>query len=218
MTNNLERRQRSFPPLQPVGPTGSGFASKWWRTVCQITPNIYLSGDLPHGERALPQLRSWIEGHGITHILDVREEYSDEALVAKAYPHVGYVHLGTHDDGGAQSSSWFHAGWDAYKAIMDEQPEARVMVNCHMGINRAPSMVFYLMLMEGYGTTQALTMIRKNRPIAACYYAKSAWDTYRKVEPENADESGDLLIEMFFLDNEIDLRQVIHEIRQVECL
>ena len=79
-------------------------------------------------------------------------------------------------------------------------------------------MVFYLMLMEGYGTTQALTMIRKNRPIAACFYAESAWDAYCKVEPENADDDGDLLIEWFFIENDIDLHTVIHQIRQVEYL
>jgi len=217
MTNNLEQRQRSFPPEQSSELLNTEGA-KWWRTVCQITPNIYLSGDLPHGERAMPALRSWIEDHGITHILDVREEYSDEALVAKAYPDVGYVYLGTHDNGGHQDPAWFHAGWDAYKAIIDEDPTARVMVHCHMGINRAPSMVFYLMLMEGYGTTQALTMIRNNRPIAACFYAESAWKTYCRVEPENADDDGDLLIEWFFIENEIDLHGVIHQIRQVEYL
>ena len=92
------------------------------------------------------------------------------------------------------------------------------MVHCHMGVNRAPSMVFYLMLKEGYEPDEALALIRSNRPIAACYYAESAWRTFAEDENLSAKEleNGLYEIDKFFVDNHINLRDVIHQIRQVE--
>jgi dual specificity phosphatase 3 len=92
------------------------------------------------------------------------------------------------------------------------------MVHCHMGVNRAPSMVFYLMIREGYEPAEALNLIRTNRPIAACYYAQSAWVTFAEEADISNEELADGLseIDKFFVDHHINLRETIHQIRQIE--
>tara|TARA_Y100000401_G_C8311437_1_gene219959 strand:+ start:62 stop:688 length:627 start_codon:yes stop_codon:yes gene_type:complete len=190
----------------------------WWRKPCHITEDILLSGDL-HQEptKALQQLDEW-RSEGVTHILDCRFEYSDEQLVKSADDSIGYLNLGTHDAGGDQDADWYHKGWDYYEQLIEENPDHKLMVHCHMGVNRAPSMVFYLMLKEGYEPNEALALIRSNRPIAACYYAESAWRTFAKDENLSDEErqNGLYEIDKFFVENHINLRDVIHQIRQVE--
>tara|TARA_B100001996_G_scaffold373797_1_gene351660 strand:- start:1788 stop:2405 length:618 start_codon:yes stop_codon:yes gene_type:complete len=190
----------------------------WWRKPCHITTDIVLSGDLHHREdRAITQLEEW-KAEGVTHILDCREEWNEQELIAKHGDGIDYYWHGTHDAGGSQDARWYQEGWAYYSRIFDANPEAKVMVNCHMGINRAPSMVFFLMLMEGYEPKEALSLIRKNRPIAACYYAESAWATFADVQGLSLEDKTKGLNEIndYFVENKINLAEVIHEVRAVE--
>lgn len=190
----------------------------WWRKPCHITNDIILSGDLSHKfVEAKQQLAEWRD-EGVTHIIDCREEWNDKQIVDEHGHGIEYIWLGTHDRGGSQHGSWYEAGWKHYQRIMEDNPQAKVMVHCHMGVNRAPSMVFYLMIREGYEPTEALSLIRTNRPIAACYYAQSAWITFAEEADISDEELADGIneIDKFFVDNQINLRETIHQIRQVE--
>lgn len=190
----------------------------WWRKPCHITNDIILSGDLSHKfTEAKQQLVEWRD-EGVTHIIDCREEWNDKQIVDEHGHGIEYIWMGTHDRGGSQHGSWYEEGWKHYQRIMDDNPQAKVMVHCHMGINRAPSLVFYLMIREGYEPSEALNLIRTNRPIAACYYAQSAWVTFAE-EADISDEelaAGINEIDKFFVDHHINLRETIHQIRQVE--
>ena len=79
-------------------------------------------------------------------------------------------------------------------------------------------MAFYLMLREGYTPHEALTLIRTGRPIAACYYAESAWETFAKTEDLSLAEKNEGLNEIkeYFLENKLNLADVIHQVRAVE--
>ncbi len=190
----------------------------WWRKPCHITDDIVLSGDLHHDfAKAKQQLEEW-NAEGVTHILDCREEWNDEQIVGEHGQGISYFWHGTHDAGGSQDSKWYQQGWDHYERITEADPEAKVMVHCHMGINRAPSMVFYLMLCEGYEPKEALSLIRENRPIAACYYAESAWDTFAETQGLSEQEKTEGINEIkeFFLENKINLAGIIHQVRMVE--
>ena len=141
---------------------------EWWRTLCEVVvPNrrgarIVVSGDLHQDPlAALEQLREW-QAFGITHILDVRGEYSDRAFVAEHAPEVGYIECGTHDDGAFgvhQDGSWFDAALAGLGDILSD-PDAVVLVHCHMGVNRAPSMALRLLLEQGASLEPALDAIR----------------------------------------------------------
>jgi hypothetical protein len=192
-------------------------ATEWWRRLCEVTPNLVLSGDLHWcEERAISQLAEWSE-FGITHIIDCRGEHSDKGFVATHAPGIVYHDHGTHDAGGHQDGEWYEEGWFLFVQAVLDNPNAKVLVHCHMGINRAPSLGFFLLLRMGYGPWGALDMIRKARPIAACYYAESAWDTYcLHNTAHEAREVGQLQIDTFFIEHGIDLHDVIHQIREVE--
>jgi hypothetical protein len=142
-----------------------------WR-IREVTDGLFISGDLHHSDDAASaQLADWVTA-GVTHILDVRQEWSDKEFVAACQPEVGYRHLGTHDDGGEQSNEWFDAG--ARYACTVDRPGNGLLVHCHMGINRGPSMAFAILLDRGWSTTDALDAIAAARPIAAISYADDA--------------------------------------------
>lgn len=180
MNDDLDAQEDSIdafaagePPLRPVD---------WWRRPCLVTDRIAVCGDLPpDAEDAAIQLRAWQDA-GITAIVDVREEWSDEDRVAGFAPGLRYVWLGTHDDGGEQDDAWFRNGVDSVLDLLDADPAARVVIHCHMGINRAPSLAFAVLLALGFDAIDALETIRARRPIAAILYAESAVDWWLRRE------------------------------------
>lgn len=151
----------------------------WHRRLCPINDWLVLSGDLHqiYGQ-AQKQVEQWKE-LGITDVVDVREEWTDQRLVAELAPDLRYWHLGTHDNGGDQEDAWFDAGIKAYRGAI-AQPGARLLVHCHMGINRGPSMGYRLMLEAGEDPAEALAAIRRARPIAAIAYALDALNHFHR--------------------------------------
>lgn len=123
-------------------------------------------------------LSEWTDA-GITHIVDVRIEADDTKFVGRLAPHMTYHWLGVDDDDGRQADQWFDAGAAVVAAALAE-PSARVMVHCHMGVNRGPSMLFASMLALGHEPVQAISAIRAARPIAAVLYADDAVDWWSR--------------------------------------
>ena len=86
----------------------------WHRRLCHINDWLAVCGDLDttRPEIGKAQLQAWID-EGITDIIDLRGEWSDENFVARYAPEINYHYLGTHDDGGWQEDEWFKAGLNA---------------------------------------------------------------------------------------------------------
>ncbi len=188
---------------------------QWHRTLCKVTEWLYLCGDLPSDQHLAQQmLDEWVD-EGVTAIIDVREEWSDEALVARRAPELEYFHLGTHDNGGTQSAEWFEQGLSALHEAL-KQREAKVVVHCHMGINRGPSMGFAFLLDQGWQPVEALDAIRTARPIAAVAYAKDALVAHHTRRDLAATRTTSDLraLETWMEENDIDVRTVIRRIRQ----
>lgn len=153
--------------------------SYWHRRLCPINDWLYLCGDLPADPAsAVRQLREWTDA-GITDILDVRIEWNDERLVHDHAEGVRYHWLGADDTGGDQSDEWYETGIEIAARV--RALDGRLVVHCHMGVNRAPSMAFRLLLVDGYRPVDALRCIRKARPIAAAIYADSALDHHHRT-------------------------------------
>jgi len=148
--------------------------STWWRTLCFVTDQLVVTGDL-HARRDLAekQLDDWSSA-GVTHIVDVREEWSDAALVNDRHPEITYLHRPTHDNGGRQDDDWFTSGVDAIVDAIRADNYNTVVVHCHMGVNRAPSLAFAALLDMGWSVKPALNAIRSARPIAGILYAEQA--------------------------------------------
>ncbi len=186
-----------------------------WR-IREVTNGLFVSGDLHHSDdAAAAQLADWVAA-GVTHILDVREEWSDEEFVAACQPAVGYWHLGTHDDGGEQSNEWFDAG--ALYAGMVDRPGNGLLVHCHMGINRGPSMAFAILLDRGWNTTDALDAIGEARPIAAISYAEDAVRWYADRRGVSATDRDTMLtaVRQWQRAAGVDVERVIRAIRNGE--
>ena len=139
-----------------------------------ITDRLATGGDLPsdrpdEAEDAIAELLDL----GVTHIVDNRIEWSDERLVADLAPHIAYLHNGVNDLGQRMPDSWFDRGVGfALDALAD--PATRVVVHCHMGINRGPSMAYAILLALRWDPVEAIDTIRRVRPVAAVDYAEDA--------------------------------------------
>jgi predicted protein tyrosine phosphatase len=103
-----------------------------------VTPQLAVGGDLDMHNITLEtqQVADLVDG-GITHILDVRHECSDES-VWQHVPHLTYRWEGIHDAGQRVPVAWFDTvvSWALHVL---EDPDAKLLTHCHMGINRGPS-------------------------------------------------------------------------------
>ena len=74
--------------------TGSDSSpASWWRKLCKVTDQLFVCGDLPHNPTKFElMLAEWVDA-GVTHIVDVRGEWSDEKKVSELQPQVVYSWL-----------------------------------------------------------------------------------------------------------------------------
>jgi dual specificity phosphatase 3 len=159
--------------------TGYASIEEWHRRLCPITPQIMISGDLSDdAARALGQIDGWKRAN-ISHVLDTRIEWSDENLVAQHAPDIVYGWIGADDAGLPQDDEWFDAGLEFATEVLRDS-ESVLLVHCHMGINRGPTMAYRILLENGHDPIEALDVIRSARPIADIGYATDALDHYHR--------------------------------------
>ena len=179
-----------------------------------VTPYLAIGGDLETGrhDTAAGQIEE-LGGAGITHIIDVRVEWSDEEWVRERQAGVEYLHLGIDDDGQRVPDAWFDEGVGfAVKAI---ESGGVVLAHCHMGINRGPSMGFATLLTLGWDAGEALDAIHAARPIAFIAYAEDAlrWH-HGEASPELARDLRRL--DQWRRRHDLDLDSVIRSVRSQE--
>lgn len=202
------------PAAEPLGenlnPAGM------WRSICWAADRVALSGDLDTRsmQRALEQLQAWVDA-GITDIIDVRGEHSDERFVARHAPHIRYHWFGTHDEGYAQPDAWFEQGVRAAREALAD-PTRKVMVHCHMGVNRGPSMGFAILVSHGHDPIEVLEAIRAARPIAGIIYAEHALDWWHRTQgtPETIAHSERRRVRNWLTDRYVDVSWVVSRIRR----
>lgn len=183
----------------------------------RVAPWLFTGGDLHPEETQAHQDLAGIRSAGVTHILDLRVEWSDEAFVAEHAPELVYVHLGVDDAGQRLPDEWFETGIDLAHQVRTT-PGAALLAHCHMGINRGPSMAFALLLDDGWDPVEALTTIRTARPIAGVAYAADALDHHHRRTGANAHaRRADLgRVTTWFRDNHLDTSRIIRGIRAAE--
>ena len=192
--------------------------SVWWRTLCFVTDQLVVTGDL-HARRDLAekQLDDWAAA-GATHIVDVREEWNDAALVNDRHPEIAYLHRPTHDNGGRQDEDWFTSGVNAIVDAIRADSNNTVVVHCHMGVNRAPTLAFAALLDMGWPLEKGLNSIRQARPIAGILYAEQAVDWFARRQRIPNSEHIELRrsVREWLAANPADTRWVISRIRLAE--
>jgi protein-tyrosine phosphatase len=162
----------------------------------RLTPRILTGGDLPTyaGARvAREALQEWLDA-GVTHVVDCRMEWTDEEFVAEHAPRVHYFWNGEDDAGQAMPSGWFDRGVGFAREALDTDPRAQVLLHCHAGINRGPSMAYALLLDLGHDPIEAIERIVTARPVAAVGYAADAlmWNLARR-DADEAETREELL-------------------------
>lgn len=182
-----------------------------------VTPRLAVGGDLaPEFALARRQLQDLVDA-GITHIADLRDEWSDADLVGYWAPGISYLHHPVEDAGQKIPAEWFEEldQW-VTRALAD--PDAKVLVHCHMGVNRAPSAAFGLLLSQGLTVREALSAIRTARSVAVIDYADDALDWYLgKTGAEARAKAGARRsLTMWRKAHQIDKFAVIRQIRATE--
>lgn len=148
--------------------------------ITRLTKTLWTGGDLPQDdEAAIEDIGDWLEA-GITHVVDGRGEWSDEELVGLLAPAVTYLHNGADDAGQRMPDSWFDDAVDFALDAWAADPDAGVLLYCHMGINRGPSAAYAVLLSLGWDPVDAIALIRAKRPIAAVGYAEDALDWWHR--------------------------------------
>lgn len=193
--------------------------ARWWRRLCWPIERVALSGDLPT-ERpgaAIAQLNEWVAA-GVTDIIDVRGECTDQKFVARHAPDIAYHWLGTDDAGGGQPDEWFASGVAAATEAL-RHPDRKVVAHCHMGVNRGPSMGLAILIAHGYDPIEALDKIRVSRPIAGIIYAENAVAWWHRTQgtPETLAYAQRKRVREWLRDESVDASWIISRIRRAEA-
>lgn len=185
--------------------------------LSRVTDWLWTGGDIrPDPQDAVVDVRA-IQRAKITHVIDCRLEWSDEALFAVLAPEISYLHHGVDDDGGIPPDWWFDLGVGFAMGALAE-PDSRVFTHCHMGINRGPTMAYAILLALEWDPIDALEAIRQARPIAAIGYAEEALDWHHRRRNVPADERAieQERLETWRERHDIDVAQIIRGIRSAE--
>ncbi|RYG11844.1 MAG: hypothetical protein EON92_09625, partial [Burkholderiales bacterium] len=174
---------------------------------------LLVGGDLDtDNDLAADQAVELADDARVTHVLDVRLEANDSALWAQL-PEVHYLWNGMDDAGQAVPDDWWDSTTDwVVNAITSG---GRVLIHCHMGINRSPSVAFAALLTLGWQPVDAMTAIRTARPVANAWYAEQAlaWHMNRTQTPPALATRAHQHLATWRRDHPLDVTRIIKDVR-----
>lgn len=185
-----------------------------------VTSQLAIGGDLATDDDDLAFVQfAEILDLGITHIIDVRIEWSDAETFAGHAPHVGYLHHGMDDAGQNVPVEWFEHAICWLEAVWAADPVAVVLTHCHMGINRGPSLGFAVLLAQGWDAVAAISAIRAVRPQANVWYAADAltWHHQRTGVAKRAAAKQHAELEEWRQSNPLDVVRIVRRARDEEA-
>lgn len=143
--------------------------------ITWLTPDLATGADLGLGDDEMFANAQALVEMGVTHVCDLRSEDEDSELW-EAFG-VRYLNLGTIDDEGHHIPAEL---FDKVVEFADEcqSEQGRLLVHCHMGVNRGPSAAVAVMMDRGWNPLAAFYLIRDKRPQSAVYYFMDAYDAH----------------------------------------
>lgn len=181
-----------------------------WREVCWVSDQLAVSGDLStNPKKALAQLRDW-EAQGITDVFDMRGEADHTDFIHANSDQISSHWYGVDDNGTRRTSYWFDSFVSHAREILADK-NRKILVHCHMGVNRGPSALYAIMLDQGWDEIGALRDIRNARPIAGIIYAPDAVEWFARSIDFSTEDALDARerVEEWLERNELDLGYVI---------
>ncbi|XP_035661260.1 dual specificity protein phosphatase 3-like isoform X10 [Branchiostoma floridae] len=142
--------------LREASPDKSTSALLWPRLekYTEVFPNILL------GDRSIAQDVSKLKSLGVTHVLNAAHGAID---VSKEYEKVGIEYLGVPADDVPTYNLKQHFE-PAAAFINTAVKKGKVLVHCHVGYSRSPTLVAaYLMLYQELTAQESITLIRGKR-------------------------------------------------------
>lgn len=123
---------------------------------------------------------------GITADVDCRLEFDDQSLISDYYTHlpnaaqalrdspeIAYLYNGVADNGQPKPVDWFTKTWTFAEPIL--KSGGVVLCHCAAGVNRGPSMCYFLMRAYGdMSPDDAYALIHAKRPIVEVAYRHDA--------------------------------------------
>lgn len=183
-----------------------------------VTHRIAFGADLDSGRVGRFQARlEELRAAGITHVLDVRSEWDATEDFTGLAPDLSYRHAGIDDLGQTWEGKWITSVTDWAADVLDD-PSAKLYVHCHMGINRAPSVILAILLHAGWDVIAAMTAIREVRDVANAHYAKDVLDWHLTVTHADSVTARDARAALaeWRKANPLDEALIIHRMRGVE--
>ncbi|PVG83743.1 hypothetical protein DDE18_05345 [Nocardioides gansuensis] len=185
-----------------------------WANGSHVDEGLWIGGDLEISDPELAAIQlEELEAAGITDIVDLRLEWNDADWVTVAKPSIRYRWFGVDDAGQRMPDEWFDISTSYVLTQLNSG--GRVLVHCHMGINRGPSMGFAVMLVQGWDPIEALDRIRERREIAYVGYAEDALDWWLRKNGATRTELalGRQRIRQWRRNNFLDVAAVIRKVR-----
>lgn len=135
--------------------------------VDQVAPWLFIGPALTTAEYAV------LRRDGITHILDLREEGSDDE---DALAELGLRWLRFPiPDRAAPSHEQLAALIEWLEADADPEADQALYIHCHAGYGRTPSMAMALLMQRDLSLAEAHRIVRAARPEVAPTSAQLAW-------------------------------------------
>lgn len=126
-----------------------------------------------------------IAADGITLDIDCRKEFDDRSLIdaydrlpptpgaLRQHPQIAYYYAGVDDDGQPKPVSWFQGAWEFAQPLLDQG--AVVLAHCAGGVNRGPSMAYFLLRAHGkLSGDAAFAVLKAKRPVVGVLYRPDA--------------------------------------------
>jgi dual specificity phosphatase 3 len=136
--------------------------------ISQLNNRLWTGGDLSNVDRVAKDQLSDMETRGITAIIDTRLESDDGEFISEV-SNIKPFWMGVDDHGGGHDETWWGAGILKARELLDNGEN--LLIHCHMGINRGPSLAG-LVLVDYFGMNpiEAWNLIRAKRPFAWAIY------------------------------------------------
>ena len=157
--------------------------------ISRILPNLFLSDRIAAND---PRV---LKTYGITHILNVSDK-SD--LVPKWIS--GYQQINIYDLPWVNIEQYFHSSAQFISGALEESPNNKVLVHCHMGKSRSATLVIaYLVQEQNMKLQDAVQWVKQCRP---CIEPNDGFlrQLHRQFDPDFVDvNSGNVVISILLI-------------------
>jgi hypothetical protein len=160
-------------PSCTCGVTHSLVEEAWRCRITNVAEGLWVSGESAlRGSAASHEGATEARVDLVINLSEERPDHADDAQIE-------VVWIPAVDDGSRRTEGWF-------EDICEAAHGRNVLLQCHLGVARAPSAAYAVLLSRGLDECSALELVMRQRPVATATYASEAyeWFTQERANPE----------------------------------